>query len=123
MQRKLIEAVAELFGVSYADLVGSSRQHHIALARQAAAWVLRQACPTISLQVIGSLLGGRDHTTIIYSIQQMEARMRTDPDLAADLRLLLPARPAAASRKRRRPQAGAAWWVAQSRERWEVLVA
>jgi chromosomal replication initiator protein len=120
--QKLLELVAALFGLTRDDLVGRSRRRHVVEARQAAAWVLRRAYPALSLEAIGEILGDRDHTTIIYSLAQVEERMRADPGLAADLRALIPAPVAPATR--RRPVAGAMrWWVAQGRGDWLVLAA
>jgi chromosomal replication initiation ATPase DnaA len=66
---------------------------HIVLARQAAAWVLRRSYPSLALTDIGHLLD-RDHTTIIYSISQIERKMADDPCLRAELHGLLPQRAA-----------------------------
>ena len=90
--KQLIATVAAAFDVTAADLTGQRRTRHIVLARQACAWVLRSATP-LSLAEIGRLLGGRDHTTIGYSVAQMTARRAADPQLAAQLHSLLPQQP------------------------------
>src|SRR6185503_17800716 len=100
--KHLIILVATVFGVSAADLIGRSRMRIVVEARQAAAWVLRRACPALALADIGRLLGGRDHTTIIYSLQQIEQRMANDPQLRAQMHALLPQPRLAQSRRRRR---------------------
>ncbi len=119
--QKLLEETAQLFGLTRADLIGTSRRRHVVEARQAAAWVLRHAYPALSLEAIGEVLGGRDHTTIIYSIARVEERMRTDPALAADLRALTQAPPPAS--RRRQPAGAMRWWAAQGRGDWLVLAA
>src|SRR6266508_1058984 len=96
----LISLVASAFGLSASDLTGQSRMRHVVLARQAAAWVLRKTY-AISLEQIGRLLGGRDHTTIGYSIAQVEQRIANDAALRAELHSLLPQRPLAAPARSR----------------------
>jgi hypothetical protein len=94
---------------------------HIVPARQVAAWVLRRASP-LSLDQIGCLLGGRDHTTIGYSIAQVELRMACDPAYAALLSSLLPQRPLVAP-VRTRPDHAMRWWVSQARDSFFVRAA
>jgi len=117
----LISLIASAFGLSADDLTGPSRMRHIVLARQAACWVLRQASP-LSQTEIGRLLGGRDHTTIGYSIAQIERRIASDPLLRAQLHSLLPQEPFALARRRPR-DAGGAWWISQSRDTFFVRTA
>jgi chromosomal replication initiator protein len=119
--RDLIASVAAAFDLTIADLTGRSRQRHIAEARQAAAWVLRRASP-LSLETIGQVLGGRDHTTIGYSITQVEARCAADPAYAAQIHSLLPQAPLIAP-ARSRPDHAMRWWVAQSRDSFFVRAA
>jgi chromosomal replication initiator protein len=45
-----------------------------------------------SLEQIGRYFGGRDHTTILHSLETTEARLRTDPAIrraAAEIRRLI----------------------------------
>jgi len=118
----LIAAVADRFDLTSADLIGRSRMRVVVEARQAAAWVLRRAYPSLALADIGHLLD-RDHTTIIYSISQIEKRIAGDPVLRAELHSLLPQKPLATSVRARPDHAGSAWWVAQSRDSYFVRAA
>jgi chromosomal replication initiator protein len=34
----------------------------------------------LPLKEIGGLFGGRDHSTVLYSIQKVEGRLESDPD-------------------------------------------
>lgn len=119
----LISLVAGAFGLTPADLTGQGRTRQVSEARQAAAWVLRRAYASISLQEVGRLLGGRDHTTIIHAIAQIERRMAGDACLRAQLHSLLPEKPPTSVRSHRRLDSGMRWWLSNSRERWEVLAA
>jgi len=119
--KQLIAAVAAHFDLTCADLTGRSRMSIVVEARQAAAWVLRRAIPALSLTDIGRLLH-RDHTTVIYSLRQVEQRLAADPHVRAELHSLLPQRPLTAP-VRERPDHAMRWWVAQSRDSFYVRAA
>jgi chromosomal replication initiator protein len=68
---KILEAVASSEGINVNDLVGQNRSAKIAIPRQLAMYLLRQF-NDISLPQIGELLGGRDHTTIMYGIRRVD---------------------------------------------------
>jgi len=68
---KILEAVAESEGVTVADLVGQNRSAKIATPRQLAMYILRKY-NEISLPQIGELLGGRDHTTVMYATKKID---------------------------------------------------
>jgi chromosomal replication initiator protein len=89
MIAQIVERAARTFEVSRAALIGGSRQRHIVQARQALAWALRQTHPELSLAAIGDLLGGRDHTTILWALEAAERRARDDPRYALRLSALL----------------------------------
>jgi chromosomal replication initiation ATPase DnaA len=82
----VIEAtVAQVFGVTHADLSIKSRgKAHIALARQAAMYLAHVTCG-LTLTEVG-LLFGRDRTTVAHACAVIEDR-RDDPifDRALDL--------------------------------------
>lgn len=118
----LLDQVAALFGLERADLTGRARQRYIVEARQAAAWLLRHTYPQISLEEIGRLLGGRDHTTIGYSIEKMTDRLKDDARLRAALHALIPASPLGPPRRRTFNPA-MRWWAAQGRIDWKVSAA
>jgi chromosomal replication initiator protein len=69
--KKVIEAVAAAEGIGVHDLVGQNRSAKIAVPRQLAMYLLREF-NEISLPQIGELLGGRDHTTVMYGIKKIE---------------------------------------------------
>jgi chromosomal replication initiator protein len=81
------QRVAEGFGVSRAELVGSSRAATPLRARQVAIFLTRDLTD-LSLPQIGRLYGGRDHTTVLNSLRRVEAGIAEDPDLAEKVREL-----------------------------------
>jgi chromosomal replication initiator protein len=74
--------VSSSFGISRAELVGSTRSATPLRARQVAIYLTRELTD-LSLPQIGRLYGGRDHSTILNSIRRMEARFGEDKALAA----------------------------------------
>jgi chromosomal replication initiator protein len=81
------QRVAECFGISRAELVGSSRAATPLRARQVAIFLTRDLTD-LSLPQIGRLYGGRDHTTVINSLRRVEASLDEDVELAEKVREL-----------------------------------
>jgi len=81
------QRVAERFGVSRAELIGSSRAATPLRARQVAIFLTRDLTD-LSLPQIGRLYGGRDHTTVLNSLRRVEAGLDEDPELAEKIREL-----------------------------------
>ncbi len=75
------QRVAEGFGISRAELVGSSRAATPLRARQVAIFLTRELTD-LSLPQIGRLYGGRDHSTVLNSLRRIEAGLADDEDLA-----------------------------------------
>lgn len=84
--QSIVTVAARLFGVTEADITGQSRVVRIVEARQALAWTLREE--HWSLESIGLLLGGRDHTTIIYSIERASRKKTQNTRFAERLAVL-----------------------------------
>ena len=61
----IINVVAEHFGVSIEDIVSKKRNKEIALPRQVYMYLCRELTD-VSLDSIGSNVGGRDHTTVMH---------------------------------------------------------
>ena len=81
------QRVAERFGISRAELVGSSRAATPLRARQIAIFLTRDLTD-LSLPQIGRLYGGRDHTTVLNSLRRVEASLDEDAELADKVREL-----------------------------------
>lgn len=78
------QRVAAAFGISRAELVGSSRAAVPLRARQIAILLTREATD-LSLPQIGRLYGGRDHSTVLNSLRRAEATLTSDGDLAREV--------------------------------------
>lgn len=77
---EVVRCAAEEFGVGVAAVQGPSRRRTIALARHVASYLARRNT-SHSLGAIGATLGGRDHTTVMHSVQTIERRVAEDADL------------------------------------------
>jgi chromosomal replication initiator protein len=77
---RIQERVGGAFGVSRAELVGSTRAAAPLNARQVAIYLTRELTD-LSLPQIGRLYGGRDHSTVLNSIRRVETRLGEDPGL------------------------------------------
>jgi chromosomal replication initiator protein len=75
------QRVAEGYGISRAELVGSSRAATPLRARQVAIFLTRELTD-LSLPQIGRLYGGRDHSTVLNSLRRVEAGLADDQQLA-----------------------------------------
>ncbi len=77
---RIIEVVAAHFGVTCEDLRGSSRVARVAEPRQVAMFLMR-AESEASYPLIGTTLGGRDHTTILYGCGKITRLIERDAKL------------------------------------------
>ena len=66
----IIEVVTEHFNISMDQMISKSRSSDIARPRQIAMYLCKNMTDS-SLDVIGSFLGGRDHSTIIHGIKRI----------------------------------------------------
>ena len=79
-EQKVINVVAEYYDLTPEELVGKSRTGKIALARHIAMYIIRQNLD-VSLMKIGEMFGGRDHTTVINAISNVDKELTTDAQL------------------------------------------
>ncbi len=81
------QQVAERFGISRAELIGTSRAATPLRARQVAIYLTRELTD-LSLPQIGRLYGGRDHSTVLNSLRRVEAALGEDEMLDKRVREL-----------------------------------
>jgi chromosomal replication initiator protein len=75
--QQVLSIVADYYHVDLADLTGRSRSKEIVLPRQMAMYLLREETGS-SLPQIGDVLGGRDHTTVMYAHDKMTEEIETN---------------------------------------------
>jgi chromosomal replication initiator protein len=78
--RQILKAVAAVFGLTPEELVGRGRSRDVALPRQVAMYLMREEGNS-SLPQIGELLGGRDHTTVMYACDKVKDMIERDDRL------------------------------------------
>ncbi|MFM2154048.1 MAG: hypothetical protein RL199_2483 [Pseudomonadota bacterium] len=83
----VMRACAEHFAVTVADMTGPSRVRHLARARQAAMFLVRQVTKA-SYPEIGRQFGGRDHSTVIAACDRVKELMLEDVDFRRSLEQL-----------------------------------
>ena len=74
---RILNVVCSHFEVKLSDLVSGRRPQALSFARQVSMFLLRERTE-LSLSEIGSLLGGRDHTTILHGIRKIERAVDED---------------------------------------------
>lgn len=72
----VVAAVADYYDLTVKDLVSQRRHHRVARPRQVAMYMCRQVTDK-SYPQIGTAMGTRDHTTVIYGVRAVAARVET----------------------------------------------
>ena len=73
----IIEVVSEHFQISLDQMISKNRSNEIARPRQIAMYLCKNMTD-IPLDSIGTLLGGRDHSTIIHGINKISKELETN---------------------------------------------
>jgi len=81
------EIVADYFKVTIADLKSKSRKKEVVYPRQLAMFLAKEYTD-LPLKSIGYHFGGRDHSTVIHSIQSVNLLMDETPDVEETLQKL-----------------------------------
>ena len=84
---KIIDVVAKYFGLESSMIKGKMKKKNIADAR-AIAMYLSRMLTTESLERIGLEIGGRDHSTVIYSYEKISNELKTNLELQEQIRIL-----------------------------------
>jgi chromosomal replication initiator protein len=76
---QILTVVSEHYRIPCEEIVGKRRSKLVVQARQMAMYMLRTEME-ISLPRIGELVGGRDHTTVLYACEKISKLIEQDPD-------------------------------------------
>lgn len=77
---KIIAEVANVYGVTPEDIRSTKRSSQISNARKVAIYVVREITQ-MPLAGIGLEFGGRDHSTIVYAVNNISAAIKKDSHL------------------------------------------
>ena len=80
--------VSDHFKIRNAEMVSARRAREVARPRQIAMYLAKQLTPR-SLPEIGRRFGGRDHTTVIHAVRQIEKLRAMDSEIDNDVRTLM----------------------------------
>ncbi len=84
----IVATLSEYFGYNKKTIVSHGRTKEVVEVRDLIAFLLREY-GAMSYPAIGRLLGGRDHTTIIYSYNKTKEKVSKNPELAHRLEDLI----------------------------------
>ena len=73
----ILDYISKFYNVDEPTIRGQQRNRDAVQARQIAMYLIR-SMTSLSLDDIGKVFDNRDHSTVLYSIQQVEKKMKTD---------------------------------------------
>jgi chromosomal replication initiator protein len=77
---QILDTVGGFYNLTSEALLGPERTKEVAMARQVAMYLIREETDA-SLPAVGELLGGRDHTTIMYGYKKVADMIERDDSL------------------------------------------
>ena len=76
----IMQTTCDYYNMSLSDLIGPTRKREITIPRQIAMFLTREMTG-MSLPQIGTVFGGRDHTTVMHSIKTVEVGIQSNPNM------------------------------------------
>ncbi|OGD66258.1 hypothetical protein A3F08_02580 [Candidatus Berkelbacteria bacterium RIFCSPHIGHO2_12_FULL_36_9] len=84
---KIFKVISDFFSVKKEEILGKKRQKELVHPRQISMLLLKQEL-NYSFPMIGKLLGGKDHTTIMYGVRKMEKEIQKNPQIHREISLI-----------------------------------
>ena len=78
--QRIQKIVAEYFQISVEDIRSKKRSSNIAFPRQVAMYICRKLTSE-SFPKIGTEFGGKDHSTVMHSVDKIEQEIKVNKDL------------------------------------------
>lgn len=85
---QVLQIVSSHYNVSVEDLKGKKRNSNITVPRQIAMYICRVYLEE-SLPKIGTEFGGKDHTTVMHSVDKIKKEIEKDENLSMDIQKLV----------------------------------
>ncbi|HOC93557.1 MAG TPA: chromosomal replication initiator protein DnaA [bacterium] len=85
--QKIVKIVANHYNLDAAAVLGKSRKKELALARSVAMY-LAYDITKLPQSSIGNEFSGRDHSTVIYSLEKIRSEMESDPEFKKTIQYL-----------------------------------
>jgi len=82
--KEVIDTVADFFHLKPSQLRSETRVKEIVFPRQILMYLLRVEL-NLSFEEVGKVLGGRDHTTIMYGVEKITNLLKEKEDLRVDM--------------------------------------
>lgn len=80
--------IAEYYGIQQKEMRSNKRSRNIAFPRQVAMYASKELTQ-MSLPEIGSLFGGKDHTTILYAVRKIDEMRQKDKNFDDEVSRLI----------------------------------
>ncbi len=84
----IIDIVSNYYNINTTDLLSKKRQKKYVFARQISMYIIKNLYD-LTFKKIGQIFNGRDHSTVIYSIEQISNYIQTDDSVKNDIEKLL----------------------------------
>lgn len=81
---EVVRSVCQFYSIKPTQLKGPRREASLVKARQVAMYLLKKEL-NLTLVEIGNLLGGRDHTTVMYGVEKIEKLVDSKANVEQDI--------------------------------------
>ena len=82
--KNIIAKVADFYGVEESSMYAKTRKREIVRPRQIIMYILREDFH-LSYPAIGTVFGGRDHTTVIHACEKIKGDLSQNDDFKAEV--------------------------------------
>jgi chromosomal replication initiator protein len=84
----IIKAVADFYGLSTEDVLGSKRLRPLVQARHVAMYLIRDLLDNYSYPMIARIFDGRNHTTVISAVEKIKEQITVNVELLTQINTL-----------------------------------
>jgi chromosomal replication initiator protein len=81
----VLQAVSAYYGLSVEEIKGEKRLRALVHARHVAMFLMRELLQNYSYPMIASVMGGRNHTTVMSAVEKINEKLAHDADLLAEV--------------------------------------